>query len=123
MTDWKAYRKKHRARLLANEQRYRERHRERIRRRVRPHYRRHNLRRYGLTLEGYAWLVKKQRSRCAICGIKVSRLHVDHNHETDEVRGLLCPKCNTVLGYMSDNPFRLRRAADYLESARPRRTK
>lgn len=43
--------------------------------------------------------------------------HIDHDHETDEVRGLLCQTCNWGLGHFHDDPQLLREAADYLEKA------
>jgi hypothetical protein len=41
---------------------------------------------------------------------------VEHDHKTGRVRGVACWACNTLLGKASDNPTRLRQAADYLES-------
>jgi hypothetical protein len=42
--------------------------------------------------------------------------HIDHDHATGEIRGLLCAHCNTALGLLGDDPDRMRRAADYLEA-------
>ena len=52
---------------------------------------------------------------CAICGATDKRFHVDHDHTTGHVRGLLCGPCNQTLGLMQDEPARLRAAAAYLE--------
>ena len=65
----------------------------------------------------YTQLTKDSPVRaCEICGHEpVSRrLSVDHNHETDDVRGLLCFHCNYALAWFRDDPIRLRRAAEYL---------
>lgn len=50
---------------------------------------------------------------CAICGA-IEQLVGDHDHKTGTPRGILCRNCNLAIGNMSDNPERLRRAADYL---------
>ncbi len=59
-------------------------------------------REYGLTTESWQVQFNRQGGRCAICGIHQSDLntilHIDHNHVTGELRGLLCVKCNTGLG-------------------------
>lgn len=56
--------------------------------------------RYGLTLEDYDAMLADQCGVCALCLRDPGyRLHVDHNHETGEVRGLLCAKCNAALGW------------------------
>lgn len=78
---------------------------------------------YDFTLPDYEAMLAAQGGRCAICGTdkgnyRGHRLHVDHCHETGIVRGLLCNRCNSAIGYLDDNPRRLRRAAAYLESAR-----
>jgi len=70
--------------------------------------RRHNYKtRYGISVEEYEAIFAKQNGVCAICEkpenlTKDGKLHalaVDHNHETLQVRGLLCMNCNTRLGY------------------------
>ena len=86
---------------------------------------RHNLARrrsvlrskYGLTLEAYDALVEAQGSACAICGSKACKraLHVDHDHGTGKVRGLLCNTCNRCLGLLKDDATVLRSAIAYLE--------
>ena len=70
--------------------------------------------RYGITLEEFNSMVLKSEGRCAICGA-TGDLHVDHDHITGKVRGLLCNLCNPLLGYAKENPIRLREAAKYLE--------
>jgi Recombination endonuclease VII len=64
--------------------------------------------RYGITLDDYDQMVEKQGGGCAICHAKVAfqdgrKLCVDHNHETGEVRGILCGLCNSVLGHIENN--------------------
>ena len=57
-------------------------------------------RNYGITPEKYAEMLKEQNGCCYICGYRPKgyRLHVDHNHNTKEVRALLCFQCNYRLG-------------------------
>mgnify|MGYP001576209901 CR=1 FL=1 len=45
-------------------------------------------------------------------------LHIDHNHTTGAVRGLLCTQCNVGVGMLKDSPAVLRAAANYLETGR-----
>jgi hypothetical protein len=77
------------------------------------------LRKYGVTLEEVLALLAKQDGKCAICGKPIlARYHVDHDHGTGKVRGLLCFSCNGGLGSFSDNVDRLRSAIAYLEGNR-----
>lgn len=73
--------------------------------------------RYGITVSDKARMLQNQHSRCAICTTEFnppSSAHVDHDHTTGEVRGLLCGKCNTGLGQFNDSPELLLAAVDYL---------
>lgn len=80
---------------------------------------------YGLEPDQYATILDEQGGLCAICGEPETAVNhhgplslaVDHNHKTGTVRGMLCRKCNQGIGLFSDNPTRLRMAADYLERA------
>jgi hypothetical protein len=58
---------------------------------------------------------RKQRGLCAACGMKCDDLHVDHEHGTGIVRGLLCQGCNTAAGLLDDCHVRARGLAEYLE--------
>jgi hypothetical protein len=73
---------------------------------------------YRLTENDYNALLQRQGGGCAICQKKPEEgkhLHVDHDHITDAVRGLLCSGCNTGLGCFQDSTWALARAAAYLE--------
>ena len=98
-------------------------YRKEYRKRVHPNFHREiNLRKnYGMTLSEYDQMLAEQNGRCAICGTdkpggKWDRLVVDHCHQTEVVRGLLCNDCNRGLGIFKDSPKRLRAAALYLEN-------
>lgn len=89
------------------------------------HYSRNHLLRtqYGLTPEQFDSMLAAQGGICPGCktatpGGQFNQWHVDHDHETGAVRGLLCRKCNLLLGYAKDNPDTLRRLAEYLEALR-----
>ena len=73
---------------------------------------------YGMTVAELELLLTEQDGRCAICRTAAA-VHVDHDHVTSEVRGLLCFRCNAALGQFGDDPTVLRQAARYLEKARP----
>jgi hypothetical protein len=75
---------------------------------------------YGITLDEYEAMVQSQDGKCAICGRvpegkhNQGSLHVDHDHRTKKVRGLLCSHCNRGLGFLGDSVETLLRAAEYL---------
>lgn len=84
-------------------------------------------RKYGMTIEEYDLLVDQQGGRCAICpatepGGGPSRRgywHVDHDHATGRIRGLLCMDCNVGLGRLGDSVEGLERALAYLKRNGP----
>jgi len=83
----------------------------------------HFLKKFGITLADYQAKLEEQKGVCAICakpesgtrnGI-VRWLNVDHNHETNEVRGLLCTNCNVAVGMMFEDRNIMRAAITYLD--------
>lgn len=76
---------------------------------------------YGITLDNFRSMTEIQGGRCLICGEPVadrpsSRTHVDHCHNTMEVRGVVCDFCNRGLSGFRDDPKNLARAIIYLEA-------
>ena len=78
----------------------------------------HRIRRYNLMPEEYERLLIEQGGKCKICGDEMIEPYVDHDHQTLKVRGLLCIKCNAVLGMARDDVKILLKAVDYLESSK-----
>jgi len=74
----------------------------------------HLRRRYGIGQADFDEMLAEQRGRCAICGAPDPR-HVDHDHRTGWVRGILCFNCNGGLGQFRDNPVFLAEAITYLK--------
>jgi len=106
---------------------WRARTREKQRNYVRLHRLRHPFKRweqevhakYGIDRAQFDSMICGQQGRCLICSKTLMGFrepHVDHDHATGEVRGLLCFNCNVLLGAARDNPETLRAAAQYLES-------
>ena len=78
------------------------------------------LKKYGLSELGFNDLIKKQSGACAICREKTWGCRgpqVDHDHITGRVRGILCQRCNLVLGAMKDDYNIARAIIVYLEGA------
>lgn len=74
---------------------------------------------YGISPNQYKILFDLQEGKCAICGKsdlgKRKNLSIDHDHKTNKVRGLLCTKCNSLLGFAEDDIDKLMKAIKYLE--------
>ena len=79
---------------------------------------------YGMTFEEFENMLSEQNNCCAICGTnkpsktrgRVKRFHVDHDHKTGKIRGLICKSCNIALGEVEDNIHILKSMIQYLES-------
>lgn len=77
---------------------------------------------FGISADDYLQMAEDQDYRCAVCrqpetamrAGKVKRLAVDHDHDTDKVRGLLCTRCNTAIGLLRDDPALVFGVARYL---------
>lgn len=69
---------------------------------------------YKITPEYYEELILLQNAKCAICHSSNKKLYVDHDHATENVRGLLCHNCNSALGHFYDNKKFLESAMHYL---------
>ncbi len=77
---------------------------------------------FGLTPEQYDQMLAEQGGGCAICGTtnpstaRIKHFVVDHDHNTQKIRGLLCAKCNLGIGNLREDPEILSRAAEYLRT-------
>ena len=79
-------------------------------------YRNNDLKRkYNITIDEYEIMLINQNMCCAICGDHFENLNVDHNHDTGEIRELLCGNCNKGLGNFQDNINTLVKAIEYLK--------
>ena len=80
---------------------------------------------YGLTLDDYNQMLEEQNGVCKICHgtcthnqrREAGTLSVDHCHTTGKVRGLLCGKCNSALGFLNDDIQSVKRMVKYLEDS------
>lgn len=109
-------------RRVANRERQR-RYRERKRQSANHAARDSRLRRtYGISAEDFDTAHARRKGRCDICGRRHDRRHnggrlyVDHDHDTGEIRGLLCSTCNSTLGRAGDTAESLRRLLAYVEN-------
>jgi hypothetical protein len=75
-------------------------------------------REYGATADSILSLLAAQDAKCAICSKQLTwSFHIDHDHESGVVRGILCSSCNTGLGLLGDRVDSLEKAVDYLRQA------
>ena len=82
-----------------------------------------NLAKYGLSVEKFEEMSRRQGDVCSICFKKCAnkkRLSVDHNHDTGVIRGLLCNNCNRALGLIGDDINFFKNAIKYLNKKIPK---
>lgn len=114
----KIYHGDNREKSLSQSQAWRKRNPEK----AKANSRRHQLLQYGITVEQFDDMARAQGGVCAICKKPPAGtanhgvLHVDHDHITNKIRGLLCGPCNRAIGLMRDNPDQLVASAYYLTS-------
>lgn len=73
-------------------------------------------RKYGVTHERFLEMLDAQDRRCAICDVAIGHgAHIDHDHTTKQVRGLLCGHCNRGIGTFRDSSDVVMKAAAYLK--------
>ena len=76
------------------------------------------LRKYGLSPDGYHKMFLDQGEVCAACGSaepRGGRWHIDHDHDTGNVRGILCLNCNVAIGMVGESIDTLLDIANYLK--------
>lgn len=111
-----------RANRLAQLKQWKADNRERVRitsRAYKKAYKKANkFRQYGLDQNAYDAMAKNQNGKCAICNSAETyskrELAIDHCHKSNRVRGLLCTRCNWMLGIASDDVRLLANAIAYL---------
>ena len=114
----KKYAKKHRGKVDLAIAKWRKANPEKMQLYKHNGYKTHLMQKFGITIEDYDSMYIEQGGCCGICGTHQSELNkklcVDHCHETDVVRGLLCCRCNTSIGKFEDNVNLLQNAINYL---------
>lgn len=77
-------------------------------------------RKYGITQEQFDQMLIEQDNKCKICNIEFKSskdTHIDHCHDSNIVRGLLCNCCNLALGQFNDNADNMDNAIRYLQNS------
>lgn len=110
----KEYYQRNKEKILKQTNLYRETHRVQVSRKQRDTI----LRRvYNISLEEWEIKMEIQDYKCAICtkDLRTEKPQTDHCHESENVRGILCAKCNWGLGMFNDNPELMYKAAEYIK--------
>ncbi len=70
---------------------------------------------YNLSADTYRTMLQDQNNSCASCG-ESKKLQIDHDHETGQVRGLLCGDCNVAAGRLKDSSKLAHKLIKYLRT-------
>lgn len=78
------------------------------------------MRAHGITLKQKEEMILNQDNKCLICEIDLRQLntkkvHVDHDHKTNKIRGILCHYCNTALGFLEEDLEKVYKLAEYVK--------
>ncbi len=81
---------------------------------------RHLQKTYGMSIQDLLDLMDEQDNKCAVClrdfeELNPKNIHIDHCHNSEEIRGVLCNNCNMALGLLKDDTKVLQAAISYLE--------
>lgn len=80
-------------------------------------YQEYRVQKYGLTIDQYDEMLTKQNYCCKLCKSELDmgkHTHIDHCHDTGEVRSILCAACNQALGLLKENVITMQRMIDYV---------
>jgi hypothetical protein len=72
---------------------------------------------YGISVNEFYAMIEKQNNCCAICNKSLNpkkHTHIDHDHFTNKVRGILCHYCNTAIGLFKEDKDVMQKAIEYL---------
>lgn len=115
-----SHRSNNRDRYRSNQNQWYHNNKNRLKDNLNAHRDLRRLKRSGLTQEKYLEILQMQNYACPICFSAYSKysakFHIDHDHKTGLVRGVLCPSCNIGLGHFKDKIDNLRRAVSYLSA-------
>jgi len=125
----KLYYEKNKEQILASEKKSRQKNIEHYREFRRQYHQKNKARRnlnikkcnlkrkYNLTPEEVDAMLSGQSFSCLIChgDLRILKRHIDHNHKTGKVRGILCSNCNKGIGMLGENTETLSRAISYLQ--------
>ena len=124
---YKTWAQRNREHLREYQRRWKEKNRDKIRAYNRKHYKYDKAkardialrRKFGINTAQYEVMREAQKNRCAVCRTAIpggkGDWHVDHDHATGAIRGLLCQNCNLGLGHFQDSPRFLAAAIKYLQ--------